>query len=229
MLEIIREIYRKCDYGYIGSLSIVIYSLPAVICAVLIYWIIRRIIQKRKYGSDFKAMRKKCFINELIRLLLVCWIAEVIAVIALPYDFWSNIWSIAAGYGVPSRSPIPFSYEFSYVPVLYGIIAGYNVGMGYIFLCALNIAAFIPLGLALPFVHKKFTFVKVFLIGFTISLIIELTQPFMYGRYGNIDDLICNTIGCVFGYLLYLLMKKIFPRFVNKGSVSLSINTKKDI
>lgn len=61
MLEIIREFYKRFDYGSIGSLSLVMYSLPAVLFAVLIYWIIRRLWHKRKYGSDFKELRKSAF------------------------------------------------------------------------------------------------------------------------------------------------------------------------
>ena len=52
-------------------------------------------------------------------------------------------------------------------------------------------------------------------------MLIEFMQAFI-GRDPSIDDVICNTIGAVFGYILYLKMKKIFPEFIEKCMVRVS-------
>jgi len=64
----------------------------------------------------------------------------------------------------------------------------------------LNVILFIPLGIALPCLWKKFISIKhVILFGFGMSLIIEILQIFTY-RATDISDLITNTMGTIIGY-----------------------------
>ena len=83
----------------------------------------------------------------------------------------------------------------------------------------LNILLFTPLGMVMPFIYSKASFGKIVLMGVTLSLFIEFVQFFL-GMQCEIDDLICNTIGAVLGYVLYLLIKKVFPGFIEKGKLS---------
>ena len=70
--------------------------------------------------------------------------------------------------------------------------------IGYI----LNIILFIPLGFFLPILYKKYrNLKKVTLVGFLISLFIEIMQLFSH-RATDIDDLITNTLGTMIGYLI---------------------------
>lgn len=73
----------------------------------------------------------------------------------------------------------------------------------------LNILLFVPLGLLLPFLYKKYRNTgSIALTGFLFSLSIEILQ--MFGRGAtDINDLITNTAGAVLGYLLYKLLIKI--------------------
>ena len=84
---------------------------------------------------------------------------------------------------------------------------------------AMNVIFFIPLGFSLPFVLKKSQMKRIVICGLLISLFVEVVQPFI-GRDGTISDVICNTLGAALGYLLYLLMKKLFPNFTEKGRLS---------
>lgn len=86
---------------------------------------------------------------------------------------------------------------------------------------AMNVIFFIPLGLAMPFVYKKFQMKRTVICGMLISLFVEVVQPFI-GRDGTISDVICNTLGTASGYLLYLLIKKFFPNFTEKGRLSVN-------
>ena len=73
-----------------------------------------------------------------------------------------------------------------------------------------NIGMFVPSGIVLPIIYKKLdNFVKVISIGALISLSIEILQLPFFTRTSDIDDLILNTIGCAFGYLIYAAVKKI--------------------
>ena len=75
----------------------------------------------------------------------------------------------------------------------------------------LNIILFIPLGIMLPFLWKKYNSLRATLIfGFCMSLAIELLQIFTY-RATDINDLIVNTVGAVLGYFVFRTTSCIFP------------------
>ena len=75
--------------------------------------------------------------------------------------------------------------------------------MGYF----LNIVMLVPFGFFLPLMRKDFDDpLKVTLMGAAFSLFIELAQLFNY-RVTDIDDVIMNTMGAFFGYLLFQLFR----------------------
>lgn len=66
-----------------------------------------------------------------------------------------------------------------------------------------NIVLFIPFGFALPLKYPKFKKIQhVTFSGLSMSLIIECIQLTMPNRWTDIDDVILNTIGTYFGFLL---------------------------
>lgn len=73
----------------------------------------------------------------------------------------------------------------------------------------LNIILFLPLGLFLPLLFKKYSHIsKVALTGFLFSLSIEIVQ--MFGRGAtDINDLITNTLGVSLGYFIYKMLSKL--------------------
>lgn len=86
---------------------------------------------------------------------------------------------------------------------------------------ALNVIMFMPLGFLLPFIWKNFRKVwKVVLIGFLMSLTIEVCQLFNF-RATDIDDLIMNTLGTLLGFgcwaLFRLIFRKAGDRAINIG------------
>ena len=73
-----------------------------------------------------------------------------------------------------------------------------------------NVAMFIPVGLSWPFCFKKIDRVwKATLAGFGLSLFIEISQLFVFGRSSDIDDLITNTLGAFIGALIYFGIVKL--------------------
>ncbi len=82
-----------------------------------------------------------------------------------------------------------------------------------------NIAIFIPFGyLITDMIKEKAGKCNIFiqtLIIFLTSLTIETIQMFI-GRSFDIDDIILNVTGGVFGFLIYVLSHKIYERFPSK-------------
>ena len=74
----------------------------------------------------------------------------------------------------------------------------------------LNILLFVPLGMILPLVWEKYrNRNRTLLFGFATSLFIELLQIFTF-RATDINDLITNTLGTFFGFVLgEVLVKKV--------------------
>ncbi len=76
-----------------------------------------------------------------------------------------------------------------------------------------NIIPFIPFGLLLPITYKKFSsMISVFVIGLASILVIESFQFFTKLGSFDVDDIILNMIGIVCGYLMFLVVGRIFVR-----------------
>lgn len=86
-----------------------------------------------------------------------------------------------------------------------------------------NLALFVPFGLLVPvFLFKKSKSMGiecgiVVLLGFLISLTIELVQHYVVFRIFDIDDIILNTVGTAVGYFFFLVARHILVRNVNIG------------
>lgn len=78
----------------------------------------------------------------------------------------------------------------------------------------LNTVLFIPLGAALPILWKKANFGRTALVGFLLTFFIEMRAQPLMSRNPSLDDIIFNTLGALFGYLLFMLLRKIFPKFI---------------
>ena len=71
-----------------------------------------------------------------------------------------------------------------------------------------NCTMFIPTGIVTPILYKNLaSFRKTVLMGFLLSLSIEIIQLPFAVRASDIDDLILNTVGVVIGYGIYALVK----------------------
>lgn len=170
-------------------------DLPVMIIAGLIYWFVRRIIHKKRFGEDFKEVRQKSRLNEIIGLLLVMWAALIVCSTLLPP--WKHLDHLRIVF--PHWGVIPEMFTHG--------ITSHDM---------LNMLMFAPIGLALPFVLKRSGFGWTVLAGFCFTFSIEFLQGFSSMRDGNVDDVICNTAGTAVGYLLYLLIKLLFPKFTKK-------------
>lgn len=87
-----------------------------------------------------------------------------------------------------------------------------------------NIAAFVPLGVLLPVMIGRRSVALVLLLGFALSLAIEVGQlavsmylGFAY-RSADIDDVIVNVFGTAVGYSIYLAATLFRTRAAGAGS-----------
>lgn len=105
--------------------------------------------------------------------------------------------------GMPTLQFMRFELSLTLIPFLPMIADLKNT--------ILNIALFVPLGIMLPFLWKKYSTLKATLLfGFGMSLSIELLQILTY-RATDINDMIANTSGAVLGYLLFRITSRIIP------------------
>ena len=75
-----------------------------------------------------------------------------------------------------------------------------------------NIALFMPLPFFLVFIFHINSLQKTILVAFIISVCIELTQFIFSIGVADIDDIILNTIGAIFGGVILKLLKRRWPR-----------------
>lgn len=79
-----------------------------------------------------------------------------------------------------------------------------------------NILIFIPIGFFLPMasIHRKFAVMT--FECFCISWIIEVTQLITKVGCYDVDDLLLNTLGGVFGYILFMISNRIRRKYGEK-------------
>ena len=81
-----------------------------------------------------------------------------------------------------------------------------------------NICLFVPIGFCVPLLWNKSSLPKTLLVGFLISLFIELCQ-LPQARGTDIDDLWINTLGAMIGYILYRFFKRLLNELDSKFKI----------
>jgi len=105
--------------------------------------------------------------------------------------------------GLPNVTYIRPEMNLSLIPFV-GMIADFHNSV-------LNILLFIPLGIILPVLWKKYRILnRTLLFGFTMSVAIELLQMLTF-RATDVNDLITNTVGTVLGFFCAKLFVKKLP------------------
>jgi glycopeptide antibiotics resistance protein len=73
----------------------------------------------------------------------------------------------------------------------------------------MNVVVFIPVGLLLCSAFRGMTWIKELGFGIGISIGIELSQLIFKRGFCEIDDVMHNTLGCILGYGLAVLIKRL--------------------
>lgn len=195
-----------------SGLAEIVVGLPVVFAVCAVYWFIRRAWHKRRLGADFAEVRRRCRLNELVRLLFTAWLT-MLFLLCLTTDPGS----LKRLFSEPLLLLSPVQALYSFTSFDYRVFPLERTDM------ILNTALFVPLGVALPVLWKKADLRMTVLVGFALTYFIELrVQPFI-DRYSSIDDIIANTLGAFIGYLIFALLRKVFPRFIEKCRVSVNL------
>ncbi len=167
----------------------------------------------------FIGIKKQVYwLKEIIRFLFVVYLCMVVSVtlFPIPVGFNSEIESIYRTVNlIPLKSII---FNFSQIGIAYGGDTSFMIG-----LIARNVGGNIlllmPLGFFVPLLWNKLNrFKSIFLVGFSVSISIELLQYIEpksggWGRVTDIDDVICNVFGVIIGYLIYKMVFKLVNKF----------------
>lgn len=103
----------------------------------------------------------------------------------------------------PSNSEYGYDYTpfWSYKIILKGenpILFPENV---------MNVVAFVPFGMLIGLICREIKWWQVLLLGFGLSLSIEILQLVLKRGFSELDDVIHNSIGCIVGYGLYQMAR----------------------
>lgn len=172
--------------------------------------------------------------KELIRFLFTVYICMVVSVtlFPLPIGFPSNVehinWSVNI---IPFASIIK---DIGRIGSAYGGDVLFMIGL-IVRNVGGNILLLMPLGFLAPIIWDKYKKVcNTILLGLVVSVSIELLQFIEslvsgWGRITDIDDVICNVLGSIFGYCIYKIFLKLATKFNIRKSEKTVANTVKFI
>lgn len=184
-----------------GGVAASFLQVVPITCLVGVIYILCRGIQIKRQGSGIN------WRIEVIRLLFVCYLTGLLSLTIVPSNFWSNFWAIVfVGY---SGSELTFfDGGFNFVPSLVKWLHGdLLLGSWVKTMLVGNVLMFVPMGVFLPLTFPRMSRQKLWLSAFIIPIIIEIIQPIV-GRSFDTDDLICNFLGILIGYLAAHFIKK---------------------
>lgn len=175
-------------------INILYFSKRAIIFAMLIgivfslYYFIKLKITKSSFET------KKFF----VQLIFVCYLSALIQITVI--RDWTKIISISdVSYSISSVQYIPFMTTKLVFCIGIGSFIYHVIG---------NMFWFVPLGFLSPIISKKYNEIKkILILSILLSFSIELFQFLFNSGVSDIDDIILNVLGSLFGYSCYRLYK----------------------
>lgn len=73
----------------------------------------------------------------------------------------------------------------------------------------MNVVVFVPVGLLAGVAFRRITWKKILMVGLCLSLGIEFLQLVCKKGFSELDDVMHNTVGCLMGFVIWLVLKKI--------------------
>lgn len=193
---------------YLGQMAVL--AVPAAIVFLCFFPYRSRALQAMGLKSSF--------LRETALVIFVMTIFGNLAVTLKPTMVWENspgVWGdlrlfIERPDWMTNVNLTPF-YMFRIYKASYGLGDIMYIIINFIG----NMAVFIPMGLFPALLFREAKWYRSALIGCGFSGFIEISQYFLM-RQTDIDDVILNTLGALWGYWLYLLLKRWFPAFTAK-------------
>lgn len=200
LLEVYNLFRMEMNSGSI--LGYFLEAVPITIVVGIVYAVLRFVFLKQR-------KRRIVWPTEVMRLLFVCYLTGLCSLVILPANFWLHVYDgIFFGWWEYMGSFFSFG-EINLIPMIVKCFSGgYTLGSWVKEMLVGNIAMFMPLGFFLPFVTERLNKKDIFKVALIVPLIVELLQ-LIVGRSFDIDDLICNFLGIVIGFLIAEGIKKI--------------------
>ena len=176
-------------------------AVPITIVIGIVYLILRLVFLKRKN-------RHIAWFSEIMRLLFVCYLTGLCSLVILPANFWLSFFdAIFFGWREDMGAFFDFG-EINLIPTIVKCLSGdYSLGSWVKEMLVGNIIMFIPFGFFLPFVVENLNRRNAFMIFLVVPFVVESLQLFV-GRSLDIDDLICNFLGIIIGFIIAAMIKK---------------------
>lgn len=162
--------------------------------------------------------------REGVLAIFVAFCGGLGAITYFPAGFWDLATHLR--YGWPSEEFFSWETAMSALGHLDNLLTpfqeirrAFRVGSYWLwFLLVGNIVMFMPLGFFPKLLFRKWSWWKSLLLGFGVSVSIELAQLFTT-RSTDIDDVILNTLGALLGWLLGWIVERLWPRGVENCKV----------
>ena len=176
-------------------------AVPITIVVGIVYLILRLVFLKRKN-------RHIAWFSEIMRLLFVCYLTGLCSLVILPANFWLSFFdAIFFGWREDMGAFFDFG-EINLIPTIVKCLSGdYSLGSWVKEMLVGNIIMFMPFGFFLPFVVENLNRRNAFMIFLVVPFVVESLQLFV-GRSLDIDDLICNFLGIIIGFIIAGMIKK---------------------
>ena len=187
-------------------LGYIINMFPYMLITIPIHLLIRLIyIRKNKISYNWY--------HEIVLLFFIIFVVGLSSQTIIPkFEFGINGFIIISN-RVHETNLIPFkvlieTYEEVFL----------NNNINYFIINFLgNIIMFIPFGFIIPLLWN-ISNRRVIIIGFCISLFIEISQLFL-SRGTDVDDLILNTLGVLFGLIIFKLLYRKYYNYMNRFKI----------
>jgi len=186
--------------------------MPCMALSLIVWSLLRpaRLRQLRERGLTSPRRR------EAVLLLYVLFCAGLCALTLFPYGFWRECLRVLWEPGY--RPVIHFPTWEQSLQTLRGLPASItpfreilrvNQGGPWLrFVFWGNIIMFAPIGFCLPLLWRHRRWYHAAALGLVLSTGIEFIQVFS-GRVSDIDDVMLNTLGTIFGFLLFYIVSKV--------------------
>ncbi len=149
--------------------------------------------------------------NKSTPFLLMCTLFYIYIVLVIKYTqfpiFFDKLYSDAEN----------FKIAYNLIPII-------KLTKNDVMTSILNIILFLPFGF-LYFILSRFSYKKTLIAGFCASLLIELSQvcvsilTLVSFRIFDINDLIFNSLGTLFGIIVYHLFNSMFKFVIKKSNI----------
>lgn len=200
--ELMEETMFTEMYNYfrveMNSGSILGYFLQALPIALLV-GTVYAVLRTSKLKKHEKPMNWPI---EVMRWLFACYLTGLCSLVILPANFWLSIYDGVFFGSWDQVGPIFHIGEINLIPTIVKCFTGEFILGSWVKQMLLgNIAMLIPLGFFLHLITKKYRGRTAYIAAIIIPIIMESLQ-LIFGRSFDIDDLICNFIGIILGFLL---------------------------